>query len=90
MAILLGLAQSMWELRRNPSLHPVRLTPPRLPKKRKDESSESPYESSIFPEDPEIDLANGLAKLGYMPTHQVFDIGRAAGNVSLTNTHESV
>ena len=70
-------------------LDQIPLTLARLSKKRKDESSESPGESSIQPEDPELDLANGLAKLGYMPTHQVFDLGRVVGDVSLV-IHESV
>ncbi|KAJ9151410.1 Pyrimidine pathway regulatory protein 1 [Pleurostoma richardsiae] len=39
--------------------------------------------SSSSSEDHEMVLVDGLAKLGYMPTHQVFDIGLASGDPAI-------
>ncbi|KAK2599633.1 hypothetical protein N8I77_011371 [Diaporthe amygdali] len=54
--------------------------PPRLSRKRKEDSFESDTSASVS--DPDHGLSDGLAKLGYMPGHDVFTLTKSTADSS--------
>lgn len=52
----------------------------RLPRKRKEDSLEA--DSPALADEPNHGLSDGLAKLGYMPSHGVFALAKSSADVS--------
>lgn len=59
---------------------PLTLCGHRLPRKRTEDSLKS--DSPVLPAEPIHGLSDGLAKLGYMPSHSVFALTESSIDVS--------